>query len=111
MSETKWTPGPWHVGPTDDTQVTASDGTEIARMDGDYDDDDVWPMMEANARVVSALPEFHEVLKAYEAWEASLILEGNWSNGLPKMTREQFDRLLEIQDMRNVAFAKADGQK
>lgn len=53
------TAGPWRVGPVDDTAVTAADGTEIchASGDGDYDDDAVWPVMEANARLIAAAPD------------------------------------------------------
>lgn len=49
------------------------------------------------------------VARAYEAWEADLILNGDWSNELPRMTQAQYDRLLEIQAMRNAALRKAGG--
>lgn len=51
------TPGPWKVGPIDDTVVTASDGSEIAAIDGDYSDPDLWPIMEANARLITTAPD------------------------------------------------------
>jgi len=43
------TPGEWRVGPVDDTIVTAADGSEVAQIDGDYNEPDLWPIMEANA--------------------------------------------------------------
>lgn len=50
------------------------------------------------------------VLLAYEQWEASLILDDeSWRNGLPMLTQTQYDRLIEIQGMRNAAIAKANG--
>ena len=48
------TPGPWRVGPVDDTTVVAADGSEVAAIDGDYNHPDLWPMMEANARFIAA---------------------------------------------------------
>ena len=68
MSRTKHTPGPWVVGPVDDTVVThlGADGTcyEIAAIDGDYNDPDTWPIMEANARLIAAAPELLDTLTA-----------------------------------------------
>ena len=51
------TPGPWRVGPVDDTIVTAADGSEVAAVDGDYNEPDLWPIMEANARRIATLPD------------------------------------------------------
>ncbi|WP_349934770.1 hypothetical protein [Acetobacter sp. A11-2] len=33
---TKFTPGPWKVGPVDDTLVATADGNEVAQICGDY---------------------------------------------------------------------------
>lgn len=49
------TPGPWRVGPVDDTRVEAADGSEVAQIDGDYNAPDTWPIMEANAAHISRL--------------------------------------------------------
>ena len=54
------TPGPWRVGPVDDTIVTAADGSEVAAVDGDYNEPDLWPIMEANARRIATLPDLEE---------------------------------------------------
>ena len=64
MSHTR---GPWFVGPVDDTVVThmGKDGIlyEVAAVDGDYNDPDTWPIMEANARLISAAPDLVEFVQ------------------------------------------------
>ncbi len=66
MTEFKGTPGPWEVGPVDDTVVThvGKDGLryEIAAIDGDYNQPETWPVMEANARLIAAAPDLLEAL-------------------------------------------------
>jgi hypothetical protein len=50
--------------------------------------------------------ELQNVLKAYEQWEADMILAGEcWVNGLPRITQTLWDRFIEIQAMRNRALA------
>lgn len=65
----KWTPGPWVVGPIDDTVVThlGADNIryEVAAIDGDYNDPDTWPIMEANARLIAAAPDLYEQVKLF----------------------------------------------
>ena len=42
------------------------------------------------------------VLKKYEEWEAKLIMNPEcWENGLPELSREIFEELLLIQELRN----------
>ena len=57
----KAAPGPWRVGPVDDTRVEDAAGNEVAQIDGDYNQPDTWPQMEANAAFIAAartaLPE------------------------------------------------------
>lgn len=57
------TPGPWRVGPVDDTRVTAADGSEVAQIDGDYNEPDLWPIMEANARLIAAAPTMADYIR------------------------------------------------
>lgn len=57
MSAGTHTPGPWRVGPVDDTIVTDAAGKEVAAIDGDYNSPDEWPRMEANARLIAAAPD------------------------------------------------------
>jgi hypothetical protein len=57
---------------------------------------------------------FLAIVEAYEQWEADLLQSQEaWSGGLaplPTLTEELFDRLLEIQAMRNAAIASANGK-
>lgn len=54
------TPGPWRVGPVDDTRVEDANGNEIAQIDGEYNQPETWPIMEANARLIAAAPDLLE---------------------------------------------------
>ncbi|NEM60369.1 hypothetical protein G3V91_22520 [Escherichia coli] len=36
---------------------------EVAAVDGDYNDPDTWPIMEANARLIAAAPDLLEALQ------------------------------------------------
>ena len=57
----KHTPGPWVTSATDDTVVIDATGREVAAIDGDYNDPDTWPQMEANARLIAAAPEMKAI--------------------------------------------------
>lgn len=59
----KHSPGPWTVSPTDDTVVIDADTREVAAIDGDYNDPDTWPQMEANALLIAAAPDILEALR------------------------------------------------
>lgn len=67
MSQAKHTPGPWRVGPVDDTRVEDASGNEVAQIDGDYNQPDTWPVMEANARLIAAAPDLLEAAMAAES--------------------------------------------
>lgn len=69
---TAGTPGPWRVGPVDDTVVIAPDGSEVAAIDGDYNEPDLWPVMEANARRIARLPELEQAYLDLTAENATL---------------------------------------
>lgn len=66
------TPGPWAVGPIDDTVVThiGANGQryEIADITGDYNQPDEWPVMEANARLIAAAPCLLEACSDWIKW-------------------------------------------
>lgn len=68
----KHTPGPWVVGPVDDCVVThmGSDGVRytVAEIDGDYNQPDTWPIMEANARLIAAAPDLLNECKKQVDW-------------------------------------------
>ena len=54
---TTHTAGPWRLTLSDDTTIIAGDGTPVAGTLGNYDSDDEWPVMEANARLIAAAPD------------------------------------------------------
>lgn len=53
------------------------------------------------------IAELVGVLEAYEAAEGDIILTAEWSDDTPRITQSQFDRLVEIQGMRNAALSRA----
>ena len=56
--------GPWKVSPTDDTTVITHDRNIVAEIDGDYNEPDLWPIMEANARLIAAAPDMRATILA-----------------------------------------------
>lgn len=46
------------------------------------------------------------VLRGYEAWEAKLVLDNDWSgaNGMPVLTQADYDGLIELQTQRNAVL-------
>jgi hypothetical protein len=63
---------------------------------------------------LAAAPDLLALAKAYEQWEADLILCCEaWDGGTaeyPRLTEKLYDRMLEIQAARNAAIAKATGK-
>lgn len=50
------------------------------------------------------IAQLESVLRAYERWEADLILDSsawNTSNGMPKLGEASYDELMRIQRLRN----------
>ena len=92
----KHTPGPWVTSATDDTVVIDATGREVAAIDGDYNDPDTWPQMEANARLIAAAPELLEAaMTAYK-----------WLDNLPSRPAGCTDRMLALY----YAISKAEGR-
>ena len=89
----KHTPGPWRLSPADDTVVIDATGSEVAAIDGDYNQPEAWPLMEANARLIAAAPD---MLAALEA-----IMGERWSPG---------GRSEHVSDLARAAIAKARGE-
>lgn len=130
MSEQKWTPEPWHV------QEFGGDDPYFCLLRGSWDVLEWRPTIAHNmhsavrleteranaARIVAcvngcaginpdAVQDLLAACKAYEQWEADLVLCSEaWStgDGLPRMTQELYDRFMEIQALRNVAISKAE---
>lgn len=50
--------------------------------------------------------ELADVLKAWETWEADLIMNGDWSGETLRLTQEQHDALTPIQIQRSKAIAR-----
>lgn len=103
MVKHKHTPGPWVVGPTDDTVVThlGADGLryEVAAIDGDYNQPEVWPVMEANARLIAAAPDLLSIARRWAAIDG-----GAWN-----VQRYASERAELMADTR-AAIAKATGE-
>lgn len=60
---TRHTSGPWKTHLCNDTSIIDGEGNDIAQVSGDYENPAVWPVMEANARLMAAAPELLEALK------------------------------------------------
>lgn len=67
------TPGPWRVGPVDDCRVEDANGNEVAQIDGDYNQPETWPQMEANARFIAWCREGVPALIALATAQAARI--------------------------------------
>lgn len=64
----------------------------------------------ANARLIASAPDLYALAKGYEAFEADLILNGDWMlNNTVRMTQAQHDWMIRLQTQRNAALAAAEG--
>lgn len=54
-------------------------------------------------------PRTNETLlfDAWEAWEADVILNAVWDGDCPRLTQAQWDRMIELQGMRNKLMGRA----
>ena len=79
------TPGPWRVGPVDDCRVEDANGNEVAQIDGDYNQPETWPLMEANARFIAwcreGVPALLARIAAQEAQIKGLEAEKRYWKG------------------------------
>ena len=66
-------------------------------------------MDEANARLIAAAPELLAFAKAHEAWEAKVILEGDWSGEGVGLNAELHEGMFQLSILRNAAISKATG--
>ncbi len=51
--------------------------------------------------------ELVAALRAYEVWEADLILTGDWRNSMPAFRQQHYDGMMKAQELRNAALRKA----
>jgi len=67
-------PLPWRVHGVDDTVVVAADRSEVAAVDGDYNQPDTWPIMEANSRLIANAPtDIAYLLAELDAARAEIV--------------------------------------
>jgi len=76
----KHTPGPWITSLADDTTIIGASGETVAKVSGDYNDDVMWPTMEANARLIAAAPEMLELLSSLLTCYGSRHKIGYWKD-------------------------------
>lgn len=113
----KPTQGPWKVSASGLTVVTEAtdpsafpNGRTVATTAASIAAVRCPQERKANARLMAASHDLLAVALAYEQWEAEIVMDNaSWQGDLPALTQKQFDRLLEIQAMRNAAVAKAKG--
>jgi hypothetical protein len=108
---TEHTPGPWSAIPSTPQEgfdcfwIEAGSCSNIGTVRGPQCID----AYQANARLIAAAPDLLAVVKGYEAWEAKLVLENKWEGpgGFPSLTEFDYDELMRLQQLRNLAIAKA----
>lgn len=117
MSETRFTPGPWVAnftrfsGVVEGWHIAASEwGSTLPLCEGLVSRAQDAEQCEANASLIAAAPDLYELAHSYEAWEADVVVNAVWDAALPRLTQEQWDRLLELQAARNAALSKARGE-
>jgi len=49
-----------------------------------------------------------EALRAWQEWEADIIMNGDWSNSRPRLTQSQYDRMIEMQEPRRAVLTAYD---
>lgn len=62
-------------------------------------------MMQAAIDCVAERDRLREVLQGYEQWEADAVMDDNcWRDSPMVLTQPQYDRLIELQQLRNAAL-------
>jgi hypothetical protein len=119
MGESRHIPEEWRRGtyePGDKKILVWGESRDGRGFEAEIDcDDQDRDVANAVADLMVASPNLLALARAYEEWEADLILSDEaWApNGmapLPRLTQGLYDRLLEIQAMRNAAISKATGK-
>lgn len=93
---------------TDDTVVIDTTGAEVAAIDGDYNQPETWPVMEANARLIAAAPDLLSSLKATLAVVIAAYGERLSGSSGSHATSRMMTAWHEIEVAR-AAIAKAEG--
>ncbi len=106
-----YTKGPWIWGDDYTGLYGAGPKNEVLEY-GSYEG--MWlthhNTREANARLIAAAPDMMDFIEQHEAWEADLIMNGDWSNEMPRLTHRQYDEMLRLQGLRNAIMNKAKGE-
>ncbi|AZO96164.1 hypothetical protein [Halocella sp. SP3-1] len=116
--KTKHTPGPWGI------EESYTDGgnyfcTIVAKKNnctkelGQLADYEVSKQeTKANAQLIAAVPELLEFAKAMGEWETELLQTDEcWEYEFPMMNKELYDKWAELQEMRNEAIKKVEGDE
>ena len=122
MTEPKFTLGPWKTNFEDYTkpyvEIINEDNIVITQMpDGEIIVGDKTMLglenIEANINLIAAAPDLYEALEAYDKAEADILENANWytESGVPQITQEQFDRLVDCQTLKAKALRKARGEE
>ena len=123
MREPKFTKGPWKANFEDYTnlpyiEILDEDDIIIAKIpDSEIirgEKTILWlENIEANINLIAAAPDMYEALEAYEKVEADILLNANWNtpSGVPQITQEQFEMLIDCQTIRYNALRKARGEE
>jgi hypothetical protein len=89
----------------DKTPEGAAKALAIAVNEIETARDQIIRLQDALAQAESHVAQMKDVLGAYERWEADLVQYCDaWVNGLPAITQEFQDRLVEIGGMRNTVI-------
>jgi hypothetical protein len=93
------TPTPWHA---DDTAIFASDGV-LARIPNHPENGKNWKVDAAFiVKAVNSHDALVKLLKAYEQWEADIILENKcWTGQNVQLTDDLYERMIQLQAERN----------
>ena len=115
-------PGPWKVSPTDDTTVITHDRNMVAEIDGDYNEPDLWPIMEANARLIAAAPDMRETILALcdaldelradnERLQKAIIRQAGAAKTLRECTLAEVQHLKDMDRSEYHAAASLDSER
>ena len=65
---------PWRTSLTDSTTIIGPDREGVATMLGDYDADDEWPFMEANAALIVRAVNLHaDLVLALDQYKSDML--------------------------------------
>ena len=88
----------------------ATGGKYCSALDYDWGDDDDGTITAYRVRLPAddLLRQAIEALRAWQEWEADIIMNGDWSNSMPRLTQSQYDRMIELQEPRRAVLTAYD---